>query len=96
MLRSAAQSRVLIILAVMVLLSALAVIYSKYYSRQLFLDIQQQERALEQYEVQWGQMQLELTMLADQNRVEVVARERLKLVIPVRDNIVYLKPAQKK
>lgn len=95
MLRAMALSRVLMILAVLTLLSAVAVIYSKYYSRQLFLDIQQQEKALEQYEVQWGQMQLELTMLADQNRVEVVARERLKLVMPVRDTIIYLKPPTK-
>ncbi|MDD2658450.1 MAG: cell division protein FtsL [Methylococcales bacterium] len=77
---------------VMLLLSALAVIYSKFYSRLIFLEIQKQERALDQYEVEWGQMQLELTMLADQNRVELVAREQLKLVMPLREKIIYLKP----
>ncbi len=76
----------------MLLLSALAVIYSKFYSRLIFLEIQKQERALDQYEVEWGQMQLELTMLADQNRVELVAREQLKLVMPLREKIIYLKP----
>ena len=92
MLRATASSRLLIILAVLVLLSALAVIYSKYYSRQVFLDIQQQEKALEQYEVQWGQMQLEQTTLAAQNRVETIARDHLKLVVPPREAIIYLKP----
>ena len=95
MIQQTTLSRLLIILAVLVLLSALAVIYSKYYARQLFLDIQQQEKALEQYEMQWGQMQLELTMLADQNRVEVIAREQLKLITPLRERSIYLKPAQK-
>lgn len=72
--------------------SALAVIYSKYYSRLLFIDLQQQEKALDQYEVEWGQMQLELTMLAEQNRIEHVALEHLKLVMPQREKIIYLKP----
>lgn len=76
----------------MLLLSALAVIYSKYNSRLIFLEIQQQERALDQYEVEWGQMQLELTMLAEQNRVELVAVEQLKLVMPLREKIIYIKP----
>jgi len=76
----------------MLLISALAVIYSKYNSRLIFLEIQQQERALDQYEVEWGQMQLELTMLAEQNRVELVAVEQLKLVMPLREKIIYIKP----
>jgi cell division protein FtsL len=74
------------------LLSALAVIYSKYYSRLIFIEIQKQERALDQYEVEWGQMQLEQMMLVEQNRVELVAREQLKLVMPLREKIIYIKP----
>lgn len=74
------------------LISALAVIYSKYHSRLIFIEIQKQERALDQYEVEWGQLQLELTTLAEQNRVEQVAREQLKLVMPLRERIIYIKP----
>ncbi len=85
-------NRLLSVAGVLLLLSALAVIYSKYCSRLIFIDIQKQERALDQYEVEWGQMQLELTMLAEQNRVEQVARERLKLAMPLREEIIYIKP----
>jgi cell division protein FtsL len=74
------------------LLTALAVIYSKYYSRLMFIDIQKQEKALDQYEIQWGQMQLELKMLAEQNRVELKAQEELKLMMPLREKIIYIKP----
>jgi len=80
------------VLFAVLLVSALAVIYSKYYSRLIFIEIQQQEKALDQYEIEWGQMQLELTMLAEQNRVERVALEQLKLVMPLREKIIYLKP----
>ena len=74
------------------LISALFVICSKNKSRLIFSEIQKQERALDQYEVEWGQLQLELTTLAEQNRVEQVAREQLKLVMPVREKIIYIKP----
>ncbi|MGZ8142680.1 MAG: cell division protein FtsL [Methylosarcina sp.] len=74
------------------LISALAAIYSKYYSRLVFIDIQKQERLLDQYEVEWGQLQLELTTLAEHDRIEQLARQQLKLGMPLRDKIVYLKP----
>jgi len=79
-------------LILVLLASALSVIYSKYQSRLIFIEIQKQERQLDQYEVEWGQLQLELTTLAEQNRVEQVAREQLKLVMPVREKIIYIKP----
>ncbi|CAA9890034.1 Cell division protein FtsL [Candidatus Methylobacter favarea] len=79
-------------LMTVLLISALVVIYSKYYSRLLFIKIQEQERALDQYEVEWGQLQLELTTLTEENRVELVARKNLKLRVPLREKIVYIKP----
>ena len=85
-------NRLLSIAGIVLLASALAVIYSKYFSRLIFIEIQKQERALDQYEVEWGQMQLEVTMLAEQNRVELVAREQLKLAMPLREKIIYIKP----
>jgi cell division protein FtsL len=85
-------NRLLGAIGIVLLLSALAVIYSKYYSRLVFLEIQKQERALDQYEVEWGQMQLEQMMLVEQNRVELVAKEKLKLVMPIREKIIYIKP----
>ncbi len=80
------------VLILVLLISALTVIYSKYRSRLIFIEIQKQERELDQYEVEWGQLQLELTTLAEQNRVEQVAREQLRLVMPVREKIIYIKP----
>ena len=73
-------------------LSALAVIESKYHSRLLFIDIQAQEKQLDNYEVTWGQSQLELTMLMEENRVELIGKQQFKLVLPQQQNIVYLKP----
>jgi cell division protein FtsL len=82
----------LIVLLVVLMVSALAVIYCKNTSRSIFIEIERHEQALDQYEVEWGQMQLELSTLAEQNRVEAIAKQRLKLVMPPRENIIYIKP----
>lgn len=82
----------LVISLMALLVSALAVIYCKNYSRSLFIEIEKHDRALDQYDVEWGQMQLELTTLAEQNRVETIAKEKLKLIMPARESIIYLKP----
>ncbi len=74
------------------LITALLVIDKKYQSRRLFSKIQKQEKLLDNYQVEWGQLQLELSMLAEENRVERVAKDKLKLIMPSRENIIYLKP----
>jgi len=86
------QNILLSILIAMLMLSAIAVIYSKYQSRLLFIEIQQKEKQLDDYEVEWGRLQLELTTLTEENRVEIEARNRLKLTLPAQNDIVYIKP----
>ena len=82
----------MVVLVAAALVSAMAVIYCKYYSRLIFIEMQKQEKTLDQYEVEWGQMQVELNMLLGQNHVETVAREQLKLVMPLREKIIYIEP----
>lgn len=89
---TAMNNILLSILIALLMLSAIAVIYSKYQSRLLFIEIQQKEKQLDDYEVEWGRLQLELTTLTEENRVEIEARERLMLTLPIQNEIVYIKP----
>ena len=82
----------LALLVIALMLSAIAVIYSKYQSRLVFMEIQKKEKELDDYEVEWGRLQLELTTLTEENRVEIEARNRLLLTLPTQDKIIYLKP----
>jgi len=86
------MQRLVCVLGVVLLLSALSVIYSKYYSHLIFIEIQKQERDLDHYEIEWGQMQLELSMLAEHNRIELMARNQLNLIMPLREKIIYINP----
>lgn len=89
---AAARNILLGLLVAMLMLSAIAVIYSKYQQRQLFMEIQSREKELDDYEVEWGRLQLELTTLTEENRVEIEARSRLMLTLPTQDKIIYIKP----
>lgn len=89
---TAIKNILLSILVAMLMLSAIAVIYSKYQSRQLFIEIQKKEKQLDDFEVEWGRLQLELTTLTEENRVEIEARNRLMLTLPAQNKIVYIKP----
>ncbi len=82
----------LMLLSLLLLGSALGVIYSKYQARLLFVEMQQLEKDLDDYEVEWGRLQLELTTLAEHNRVERLARMKLGLIMPLRERIIYIKP----
>ncbi len=79
-------------LMLVVLGSAMAVIYSQYRYRLLFLEIQKQKKGLDQSNVEWRQLQLDVTTLTDQNKIERNAVDKLKLVMPSRENIIYVKP----
>lgn len=89
---AAIKNILLSILIAMLMLSAIAVIYSKYQSRLLFIEIQAKEKQLDDYEVEWGRLQLELTTLTEENRIEIEARNRLLLTLPAQNKIVYIRP----
>ena len=89
---AAVKNILLSILIAMLLLSAIAVIYSKYQSRLLFIEVQKKEKQLDDYQVEWGRLQLELTTLTEETRIEIEARNRLMLTLPAQNKIVYIKP----
>jgi len=80
-----------VILLIILVGSGLAVIYAKYNSRLVFIEIQKAEQELDRLEVLWGRLTLEERMLADHNRVEESARKTMGLVELERKSIVYIK-----
>ncbi len=86
------MSKGFLTLLLLVIFSALAVVYSKFQSRQLFVEIGKLEKTLDQYDVEWGQLQLEQTTHAGHARIESSARKKMDLMLPDRNSIVYIKP----
>jgi cell division protein FtsL len=65
-----------------VLVSSLAVVYGKHQARSRFVELQRLTERRDELDIEWGQLQLEQSTWATHGRVERVARENLKMVIP--------------
>jgi cell division protein FtsL len=81
----------ILILLTVVFVSALAVVVTRYHSRVLFIELQRLQQQRDKLNESWGQLQLELSTLAQPQRIETAAREKLLLRAPNREEIVILR-----
>lgn len=88
---SSEQTRLLIaclLALLLVVISALSVVYSSYKSRQLFSQYQQQNRQAMRLEEQWGRLLLEQSTWASHARIERLAKSELKMIVPVPETVI--------
>ena len=81
----------LILMIVVVVVSAIGVVYAKYSSRKHFVELQTLHAEQERLDVEWGRLQLEEAALASQSKVENTARGRLGLHLPLVDEVVVIR-----
>ncbi len=81
----------LLLLAVVV--CALGVVTSQHRARKLFQDLEGEQEKARQLDVEYGQLQLEMSTWANHPRIEKVARDRLRMVIPDATGKVVTPPA---
>ena len=87
------RQRMLVVVTVLfslVLASAILLVYSKHQSRKLFVQLQQMEKEVDDLNTEWSRLQLEQGAWSDHGRIENVARERLSLVMPEADDVVFI------
>ena len=77
---------------VAVLASALGVVYAKHEARSRFYELQQLVKARDDLDIEWGQLQLEQSTWATHGRVERVARDELRMVIPQANDLRIVQP----
>ena len=78
--------------AVVLLGSALGVVYSKQEARNRFNDLQRLTGERDELDIEWGQLQLEQSTWATNGRVESVARDDLHMVIPQATDLRIVRP----
>ncbi len=89
------RQRILVILTlffVLVLASAIMLVYSKHQSRKLFVELQQLKYQVDDLNTEWGQLQLEQSAWSGHGRIERVARTRLSMVTPEPGEVVFIEP----
>lgn len=90
--RTPRRSRVMAWLMLCVVVSALGVVYAKHQSRKLFVELQALQKARDDLDIEWGQLQLEQSTWATHGRVEGIAGPKLGMEIPEPNQVVVLKP----
>ena len=71
-----------IVFAIVCVMSAMALIYTKHESRKLFVELEQLTTERDELNIEWGQLQIEQSTWATHARIEKVATEELSLVRP--------------
>ena len=67
-------------------------IYAKHEARSRFNELQQLTQQRDDLDIEWGQLQLEQSTWATHGRVERVAREELRMVIPQASDLRIVQP----
>lgn len=65
-----------------ILVSALTVIYATNTHREIFSELQQANREEQALQLQWGQLLLEQASLSTPARVQSIAAEKFKMILP--------------
>ena len=83
------QQPILLVLvfAVVCVLSAIALVYTKHESRKLFVQLEGLTHERDELNIEWGQLQIEQSTWATHARIERVATDDLSLVRPVTTDI---------
>jgi cell division protein FtsL len=68
--------------ALVCVLSAMAVVYTKHESRRLFVELESLTDERDRLNIEWGQLQIEQSTWATHARIEKVATDDLLLVRP--------------
>jgi len=71
-----------LILVAAVVACALSVVSARHQARKLFVALQSEQARARALDVEWGQLQLEISTWLMHNRVEEVARDRLHMAVP--------------
>ena len=82
---------VLTLLFSLVLGSAILLIYSRHQSRILFVELQQLKHQVDSLNTEWSQLQLEQSAWSGHGRIERIARNRLSMMMPKPDDVVFVK-----
>lgn len=70
------------ILLMIVVICALGVVTSQHRARKLFQELEGEQERARQLDVEYGQLQLEMSTWATHPRIEKIARDRLHMVSP--------------
>lgn len=82
--------RLNLFLLLILVFCAIGVITSQHKARKIFQALEAEQERAKSLDVEYGQLQIELSTWATQPRIEKVARERLKMRLPDQSKVLTL------
>lgn len=76
-----------LVFALVCVMSAVALVYTKHESRKLFIELEALNSERDKLNIEWGQLQIEQSTWATHARIEQVAADELALTRPKSDEI---------
>lgn len=87
-------TRITFLLLAALVICAMAVVASQHKARKLYVELQREQSAAKQLEVEWGQLQLEQGTWATHARIERIATRELNMRLPPSGRIEVVPPAR--
>lgn len=89
------RQRILLIVTivfVVVMATAISLVYSKHKTRKLFVELQRLNKEVVGLNTEWGRLQLEQSAWSDHGRIEQIARQKLGMATPEAEQVAFIKP----
>lgn len=87
------MGRLSLIVAGLLMLSAISLVTSRYQARQLFIELGRAQNLERDLNTNWGRLQLDRAQLARNARIDRAARDELHMIAIVPDRTIYLNQA---
>jgi cell division protein FtsL len=79
-------------LVILIMASAVGVIYAKHRNRMLYVDLRELQSQRDDLNIDWGRLQLEQSTWATHGRIEAVARKKLGMRNLDYNEVVIVRP----
>ncbi len=76
------MARLNVILLVALVICALSLVTSRHQSRKLFVELEREQTLARNYDIEYGQLQIEQSTWAMPARIEKIARDKLRMQLP--------------
>jgi len=87
---SGKQLGLLVVLTLVVVMSAIGVVYSRFESRQLFVELQLLKKEKDDLVIEWDRLQLEEGTVSTNGIIEKKAREQLDMQLPIYETVEHV------
>ena len=78
-------------LSILVMVSAISVVYSRHESRKLFVELQGKQELRDAMNTEWGKLQIEQSTWATHSRIATKATTQLGMLVPKTEDVRIIK-----